>query len=382
MRIKFSSLVTGKLELWRRLLLLFFLALGIWCFMYVSLTSLIKIEFVDFDWEQFYVEYGKPDLPEYQRLAELPLHEFTAEYIDAIPAGSLIELEESQWDNFTLQVKEAYNGRIPSEWNKRLITRDRGRKARSIYFRPDEHPVAMLVSKTDAFDNPVYFKRQITSEEEPLYLRMSLLATSHDDFSLGYGYTYIDEPPPAFFRPLRPYSYLFLLAGLLVYLFLPRPRRSPDTMAYSKGSVISTDFVMVFLFVPFFGLPLFIAAGSHQALVIFLPGTLIFWAISLLSLWPLLYSSWHASFELSLDDEHLVLSDYKGERLIPWSDIAYFKTAEKRYPPWLAILTILSMLSAKNAATRSTAAVHANMAATSVSYGFRIHLHNGSWFDI
>jgi len=374
-----TLLETGKFELWRRLLLLFLGAAGIWLYMYVSPAPLIRIEIVDFEREQQRETSGAYVTDRQVHLAALPLQE----YIDIKTEDSLIDLEGHRWNNFVDQAGATAEGRLPGEWRKRIIPDQLERGSISyVFFRPDETPISSLIEQVGTFNYPIYLKGQKSGGGEPLYFRMSFITISHDDFYPGSGYGGFYEPPPAFFRPLRTYSYFFILAGLLLYFFLPRPRRGPEAMAYTNSSVIGMDLASVFLFIPFFGLPLFIIGGSVQALTVFLPGTLAFWVIAILALWLVYISSWYASFALTADDKNLVLSHYGGESYIPWKDIEYFQPAEKRYPRWLMILSILAMLSAKNSAEQAGTASRASMALSSVTYGYRLHHRDGNWMDI
>ncbi len=372
-------LETGKFELWRRLLLLFMGVVGIWLYMYASPAPLVRIEIVNFEREQERETSGPHVSDRQVHLAAMPLQE----YIDIITEDNLIELEGEKWGNFVNQAGATVEGQIPGEWRKRIIAEQMERGfSRYVFFRPDEAPVSLLIEQIGASSFPVYLKGQTSAGGEPLYFRMNFITISHDDFSPGSGYRGLYEPPPAFFRPLRPYSYIFFLAGLLLYLFLPRPHRGPEDMAYSSSSVIGMDLASVILFIPFFGLPLFIIGGSVQSLTVFLPGTLAFWIIAILALWLVYISSWYASFALAVDEKNLVLSHYGGESRIPWNDIEYFQPAEKRAPRWLMILALLAMVSARSSASQVGTASRATMLFSSVTYGYRLHHRSGNWMDI
>lgn len=368
---------SGRFELWRRLLLLLFFAIGMWLFMYASPAPLVRMDIVDFAREQERETSGHFVTDQQVHLAALPLQD----YIGTVTDGALVELEGTRWNDFLEQAGAAAAGSPSPQWEKRIPADDlEWGRIRSIFFRPEEEPVAGLLSHLVSPNEPVHLKGP-GSAEESLYLRMRYISFSHDNFSPGSGYTGINEPPSSFFRPYRPYSYLFFLAGLLLYFFLPKPRRAPEAMHYSRGSVIGADLASVILFVPFFGLPLLIMGGSVQALTGFLPATLIFWGMALFSLWLVFISAWYASFTLTLDDQHLTLSHYGGERRIPWQDFTFFQPAEKRYPRWLVLLTLLSALTARGS-EQAGAAGRAALAVSSINYGARLHHRDGSYLDI
>ncbi len=375
---KESFFASGRFELWRRLLLLFFIVVGLWLYMYASPAPIVRIRIVDFAHEQARETSGHFVTDQQKHLGSLPLQD----YIDHITADTLIELEGSPWSSFVNQFRTAAEGRPSDEWEKRIQANELERgNIRSVFFSPEEEDMIQLMRLIDNPHETVYLKSQ-EGGVDPLYLRMDYITFTHSNFSPGSGYTGLYEPPAHFFRPFRPFAPWIIAVGFLLYLFLLKPRPRDGAMVYSRGSVIGADVAGLLLFTLFYGIPLFVMGGSVQALTEFLPGTIIFWGLALFGLWIFYISAWYASYALTLEENQLVLSHYGGELRIPLQEIVCFQPAVKKYPKWLTILFVLSALASKGAANTAGSAGRALITASAAYYGTRIYHKDGSWLDV
>ena len=136
-----------------------------------------------------------------------------------------------------------------------------------------------------------------------------------------------------------PYSGLFpWLAGigLLVYLFLPRPRRTPGTFRYNPmRSQIGPDLLGLALCAVFLLLPIFIMlqfAENRQPLD--LAGgwavlTLIFWFMALLSAASFAVSAWYEGLGFNITPDGI-----RKDTLIGAKDFAFAEMLEMRRSLW------------------------------------------------
>lgn len=371
------ELASGKWELWRRLLLLLCLAAAAWLYMYVSLAPLISVNIVDFSRQQEREVQGYYVTDLQRHLSALPLED----YVEYVTGGELIQLSGPEWENFANGMRAATKGNPPRDWQQRIRKHElEDGRVSAVYFRPDEEPVQSIMVQQDHLGEPVYLKYG-DSGADSVYFSLQYINISHDSFMVGSGYEGLYEPPPYFFRPGRPYALWLLVAGLLLYLFLPRPRHRPGTMSYCGGSLVAADLVSTIFFMIFFTLPLLIMGGSVQALTEIFPLTVIFWGMALLGAWIMFISAWHASYALSVDNGHLVISYYGGGYQIPFSEIDYGQPAEKRYPRWLAFLTTLALIFTRRAYMMA-AAGRVLLGDSAVNQGVRLKLKDGTSLNI
>ena len=367
----------GKFELWRRLLLLFCCMLAIWLYMYVSVSPLVRIDLIDFSREQARETEGYFVTEEKKHLASLPLED----YIVRVTDGEILNMENFADSELEKKMRNAYAGNPEKNLEKRIQKHELGRRSiRSLFYRPHEEPVVNILSKTGIINDPVYLKWP-GSSYETMYLQMNYMTFPSGTFKAGYGYMGVYEPPVQLFRPARSFSLWIFMIGLIIYIVIPRPRRSLERMSYSDTTAVLGDVVGLILSLTFFALPILITGGSVQALEGFLAGTLLFWSLSLICLWLFFMSAWYASFGIYIDDNEMVLSHYGGEDKISLNNIESYQPAEKRYPRWMVVLLALSTLFS-GGTQQIGGSAQTVFAATASSRGIRIHQQNGSNFDI
>ncbi|MEN1760273.1 hypothetical protein AAIG11_07305 [Anoxynatronum sibiricum] len=365
----------GAFELWRRLLLLFGLAIGFWLFAYASPAPLVRVEPVDMERQQRR-EIERPFVTEEQRrLAALPLEA----YVQAVAGENLLTLQTTAWPDFTQNMRLLAGQMVPKEWKHRVQkeTMKSGYTPRA-YFRPEEAPVAGWFNQAASHTAPLYLALE-NQGQEPLYAKLTPLPAPLSSFSLGGGSAF-DLPPAGMIRTARAYGYGVMLAGLLFYWGLPRTRRHQGAMAYPGFKTRLADVAMVMLFLVFYTMPFLISCGSLQAVTIALPLTVIFWGMAGLSLWIMYINAWTASFEMVVAHDSLVMESYRGRVVVSFSDIESFQPVVKESPRWMRRMTWLGFLISKGSMKFIMASQLVTGAGT-VAQGVRLNLRSGAVMD-
>ena len=366
---------SGRYELWRRLLLLFSLAIGCWLFAYASPAPLVRLEPVDMQRQQRR-EVERPYVTEQQRqLAALPVEA----YVQAVAGENLLILEAAAWPDFAHKTGLLADRVVPSEWQHRVQKESlkSGYTPRA-YFRPQEIPLADWFSQTASHTAPLYlvFENQ---GEALLYARLTLLPDPLSSFSLGGGSSF-DLPPAGMIRTTRPFGYGVMLTGLLLYWWLPKPRRHHGAMAYPGFKTRLADVAMVILFLVFYSMPFLISGGSLQAMTIALPLTVVFWGMAGLSLWIMYINAWTASFEMVVAHDRIAMWSYRGYVEIPFNAVQSFQPVMKETPRWMRRMTWLGFFAAKGSMKFLMASQLVTGAGT-VAQGIRLNLAGGAPVD-
>jgi hypothetical protein len=249
-----------------------------------------------------------------------------------------------------------------------------------VFFRPDEPPLEVLAGRLrNRFDRAVLALER--KGGETLYFEALYRTYSDEDFHFGSGFSSLPKPPPGFLNPYRKHSLWILLAGLVFYAALPRPKRQRGSIHYAGWRVILGDFASLLLFVPFFSLPIFIVGGTVQAFTrgwIFL---LILWPFALTGAWMLQEMARLASFEIRIRDDGLDILARGKTRSVLFSDLAFFRPLVLRPPRWLIALTWLSALAGRGGA-RSGAAGRGILLGSAAYGGLGFFYKDGSSVNV
>lgn len=341
------------MELARRAALLAAIVLAVGTAKYARLAPLIAVEPLDMAEEQrgetAWTEEGR-------RLRGLPFDDYVAEST----RGILFRVDAPIWASFLDGVQavsrapEAEARRHPWAFRVSPGDWDLTYYPRIIFFRPDEPPLKDLSGQLrNNLDRAVLALERPGGEIR--YYEVLYHAYSDEDFQFGSGFSRLPRPPSAIFNPYRKYSLWILLAGVILYVALPRPKRERGSIRYAGWRVALGDVASLLLFVPFFSLPIFIVGGTVQAFTrgwIFL---LILWPFALTGAWMLQEMARLAGYEIRLRDDGLEIRVRGKARTVRFRELAFFRPLVLRPPRWLIVLTWLSALAGKGGA-RSGAA--------------------------
>nr|MCU0554619.1 hypothetical protein [Syntrophales bacterium] len=214
------------MELWRRVVLLGSILAALLTALHADLSPVVIVQPVDFAAQQkkegSYL--GVRLMTERnERLAGLPLHDYIAE----ATKGRLFHVTGRGWETTAQNAAGARDpGALAKDWQRRLPS--------------DRHPLGVL-----------FFRPSV-------YLKAQYRAYSDDDFHLGSGFTNYPTPPTGFLYPGRTWSPWVAVAGLVLYIALPWPKRPPEALAYKRWRVVLCDVAALILTVPFFAFPFLI----------------------------------------------------------------------------------------------------------------------------
>lgn len=374
---KEKDIVTGKWELWRRLLLLFFCALAAWFYMYASTSPLLRVHDAQMERRQERETSGHFVTERQRHLAALPLDE----YAEAIAGGNLITVEGPEWEDFIRKMGAVNQRNVPEEWSK--IVDQESLNSRTVtprlFFDTEKALLRDAWSQTANPQAPFYIKY---SESNGLthYVQATYMTFTHDDFDIGGISGFYNVPPNNLLYPVRPLAYAFLALGIFIYLKLPKPRHYSDAMVYTPWKNVIIDVMGVILFTMFFAMPFFIAGGAVQSMVIMAPLVIAFWFMAAITSSLVYISAWNASFSMEVEDNQLTISNYRGGYQLNYQEIDFIQPAEKRYPGWFKLLMLFAMLGSKGSMKPVMAAHWLNSAGVQ-SQGFRLHMKNGEKMD-
>jgi hypothetical protein len=335
------------MEIGRRLAPLAGICAAIWLFQLASPAPTYTLEAVDFAAEQ----RALPSYPERdQYLAQLPLDR----YIQEVTAHKMISVRGEAWGEFFRNVSAASTGQpAAGEWTRRIADSGGYRPAR-LYFQVDEPPLNALAGQLapdgsgPASSGQEAFLALGDAPGIP-YLRLTYHAYSDDDF--GFSGVVASRPPSFMAYPYRWLSLWLVLAGLAVYLALPRAGRKPEAIGYPGGSVTLGDLGACAFVALFFGLPLFAIGGSAQALTQAWLVTLGCWIFAGLGVWFLLTLAWMAVYRLELLPDRLRVTAHRGEREVPFAEVVSFRPVAIASPRWFTgagwVLSLLAVLTGR-----------------------------------
>ncbi|NMA51691.1 MAG: hypothetical protein GX949_01605 [Peptococcaceae bacterium] len=321
---------SGRMELWRRIALLFGILVGIGLFFYVT-PSIVKVTAVDWQKEHAgelrsisgYVSSEK------KRLNQLPLED----YINEKTGGKVTLVDAGQWKTFFHEVQLASNGEYArSIYGNRVSPEDKDDFWKPtgpvpVFFKPDEFPFAQWGLSFES-GKRVYIR---TNEGTNSYLLLE-----YEDYhsELSAMYTPYRVAPGWLYHPYRSYGIGVMAAGLLLYIFLPRRKAKTDDIAYTGGTLVAGDVVAVIILLTFYGLPFFINGGTVQTVTSMWPISLVMWFMALFGVVVLYYSAWYASFRIELTEDALYLITFKGVRELRFAEINSAGLVSLRNPGW------------------------------------------------
>ena len=357
---------SGRMELWRRLALLFGILAGLALFFYVA-PAMISVTAVYWEKEQAKELKSSTGLvtEERKRLSQLPLDE----YIEAKTRGKVMAVDSGQWGDFFTQVQIASDGQYSSStFGNRVSEEDKDRYWGSagpvrVFFKPREIPYAKWGLREE--DGNYTFISTFAGGKQA-YFKLD-----YCDYSASVGA--MSSPyrvaPASLYHPYRIIGTIIMILGLLLYIFLPRLKKQPDGISYSSSSMLAGDLAAVILLLPFYGLPYLINGGTTQAFTGLWPITAVMWFIAVFGLIIFYYNAWYASYRIEITAEAIYIISFKGIRECRFRDLAAVNIVTLMNPGWFRKLILataaLSMLSGR----RSTQPLGSAALAATATYG-------------
>jgi hypothetical protein len=361
------------MELWRRLILLFFICTVILLAKFADLSPLVLVKYIDFAREQ--KEEGsymgvRIMTEEDERLSRLPLNE----YIQEKTKGKILPATNKEFEElFVVVTAVSQDKTVPKAWQKRLPSDKYPSKV--LFFRPDEAPINSLSNQFHHDNDVVYIS--LTNDNKTEYLEAESRIYNNEDFLLGSGFINYPTPPIYMLFPYRKYSLLVVLLGLLVYIFLPAQQKNPDAIKYPRWRMVLGDIVSFLMIIPFFSFPFLITGGTLQAFTQGWPLFFFFWPIFFMGLWLLSISAWLAGFSIVVTDDRLSFFTFKGVREFLYKDMEFYQPVIFKPPKWLIALSWIAALSGKGS-SRISATGRAMILSGSASGSIGIRLKNGA----
>ena len=360
-------------ELWRRLVFLICVCGAVLLALAASLSPVVLVTPVDFAREQqregSYMGFRMPT-EESNRQRNLTREAYIAEKTK----GRLVAGNDPQWTElFGAVAALAQDKALAERWQWRLPADQYPGKF--LFFRPDESPVSALAPYfVRKYDNAYVVRAEGDKQQ---YLKAEYRFYTDEDFLIGSGFNSRPTPPTSLLFPYRRYSLWLILFGLLVYAFLPRRPAPPGAIRYPRWRLVLGDIVALLMSVPFFALPFFITGGTVQAFTQGWPLFFFFWPVFFLGLWLWFIAAWFASFTLSIGQDRLSLSTYKGAGEFLYRDMAYFQPVVFKPPKWLIAASWLGALAGKGSA-QIGAAGRAMILSSSAWGSLGIRMRDGS----
>ncbi len=356
----------GRNELWRRMALMFGIIVGLALFCYVA-PAMISVTAMD--WAQEQADEVKPRggivSQEDKRLHQLPLQD----YIQARTGGRLIAVDERLWQTWMGQVQEASLAPTgPSPLSRRISEEDRDTfwtpsGPVAVFFQPDEIPWQHWGLRPLDGDQ-VYISAPVAGQTVHLALKYQDYSSSVTAMSQPYR-----TAPKWLYHPYRNIGIGVMAVGLLLYIFLPRRRKSEQDIAYTTSSMLAGDLAAVILLLPFYGLPFLINGGTRQALTGLWPITLFMWLLAILCLIMLYYNAWYASYHIQLTSEGVQEISFRGIKESRFQDMTGVNIVSLRNPGWFRKLMLGSAFLALMGGRTSTQPAGSALLAATAAYG-------------
>jgi len=331
------------MELWRRVFLVTCFFAAIVAFFLADLSPVVIVSNVDFsDRQKREGSYMGVRLmtERTERLAGLPLQDYIAE----VTHSRLLAAEGRQWNELFQNALAAERSQsLAGEWQRRLPSDKHPMGV--LFFKTGEVPVNQLISLFRKSNDQVFLVQG--EGERALYLKAEYRVYSDGDFHFGSGFSNYPTPPTDILYPLRKWSPWVALAGLVLYVALPWPKRPPDTLAYRRWRVVLCDVAAVIMTVPFFAFPFMIVGGLIQAFTEGWPLFFFFWPIVSLGFLLVFLAAWFSSFALLPLEDRLRVWNLRGAQDYSYSAMEFFQPVEIKPPRWLIGLSWIAALAGK-----------------------------------
>jgi hypothetical protein len=284
---------------------------------------------------------------------------------DRVPEKSLT-VAGGEWERFLDEVSDGAEGRGNWSW-RRSPERLDWTPPVPLFFRPGEPMIEAIVDEIPEKGSLALELRRGGRLDR---FAVSRWTGDLDDFQFG-SFSNV-EPPDEFFRPLRKFALWPFLAALILYVVLPWPRRSPETVAYGRARVVAGDVLGTGLFALFFAMPLLILGGASPALLNAPGFVAVFWFLALFGVAILVVNAWGSSFAVVAEETGLRVRGLRGWRSHAFADMESFGPHVTKNPRWVNVLLVLAAVFGRGGAAGGAA-----LGATYASHGIAIRLRSG-----
>lgn len=365
---------SGRIELWRRLILIAALTIGIGMFFYVT-PAVISITAVNWQKEQAdeLKSMSGYVTSEEKRLSKLPLSEYIVEKTE----GKIISLDSEKWETMFNQIKTASNGEYgKSIYEDRVSDEDKDSYWKSdnavpVFFKVSELPYSQW-GLSDYDGEKAYIAVKTGNESSYFVIKYENYQTSVTAMSKPYRVA-----PNWIYHPIRTIGIGVVVLGIMIYVFLPRHKKTRDEISYGTGNLVAGDIVALILLVPFYGLPFLINGGTMQAITGMWQITLIMWIMSLFGIALFYYSAWYSSYRIEITSDAIYLINFKGVTECRFNEISSADMVSLRNPKWFRkLFLVLSMVSLFGGRGSVQSAGSAILAATAAYGGLELSFAN------
>ncbi len=301
------------MEITRRGFLIAGLIIGIWL-IWNPVSEIYRVHVIDFSEEL-------SRRPGWQQAN----YETLDAYIQAQTEGRLEQTGDPYWLHLYRDLDSSVTRREPSVYANRAVPSG---YSTYYYFLPSEIPVA------ESFSNQgtVLFVEMHSEAGNVLYLGINRWV-GEDAIAFS------PSPPDWLLFPQRTTGIIFLVAGILLYLLIPRRRLAPDALYYQKGpAILGPDIAGVILTTGFFWIGRVLLVWEGWFLF---PIAIILWILGLFGVLLLFVGLWYATLWYKINEDGIVENSLKGKRTVLWNDIIAVGSYEKGLPPWMLGLFLL-----------------------------------------
>lgn len=366
--------VSGSIELWRRLILIAALIIGIGMFFYVT-PAVISVTAVNWQKEQAdeLKSMSGYVTSEEKRLSSLPL----SEYIDEKTEGKVTALDAEKWETMFQQIKTASDGEYgKSSYGNRVSDKDKdiywkSENAVPVFFKSSELPYSQW--GLSPYDGEKAYISVNTGNDIAYFV----LKYENYQTSVTAMYKPYRVAPEWIYHPFRTIGIGVIVAGFLIYLLLPRRKRNSEDIAYGTGNLIAGDIVALIILSIFYSLPFLINGGTMQAITGMWPISFVMWGMSFFGLALFYYSAWYASYRIEITSEAIYIINFKGVTEYLFSDMVSVDMVSLRNPKWFRklflVLSIISLAGGRNSVQSAGSAI---LAATAAYGGLELSFAN------
>ena len=315
------------MEVFRRLLLVFGLAAGIFAWL-AARPIVVGVGVADFVADKARAE----DRPTGFMHRDKTLEEFHRTRTE----DRILTVSGAKWTEFHEMIRAAA---IDGQGDDELLSRrGSGYRTDDLFFLPGDSRVAAAFEEFGG--HPVF-----------LYVAVDGVGGAQSPtFTLNSfeGTDVAGDAPAWLVYPFRFLAPWLLVVGLGGYVLLPRPRRREGVIRYSRMSaIVMPDVLATMLFVVFFGLPLLVMGEWGGSLLEFsgawIPG-LVVWILLLAPLVIYAITAKNESFSAEIDESTIRLRTWGGRTAIPLTEVDSLRAVAWRTPGWLRALGWLSIL--------------------------------------
>lgn len=340
------------------------LAVGIVLCFWTGLTPFVRVSWVDFAKAQESLYRWKD--PE---LKDLPLRE----YIKEETQGRTLPVEGQEWLSLVTKLRSwSEVGALPEPWRDRVM--DESYYRGSVYFRPDEQPIAEVM--------PQIANGEIKYLVHP---EAGYISVDYNSSPEGPGLMYSGtQQPNSFLYPYRTIGLFVIAAAVLAGILIPWTRKVDGLVNIPMIRVLPMVLVGLLLGV-FFVLPFLIVGGSVETVTEAFPITLVCWLFLIGGLMVVYYTVKTEAVSIAIGPDGLRISSLSaGVEDYAYGEIQEIRGLVLRPPKWIAISLVLAAPVAPTTGGTFLALGQAALVSASQGGGFRIVARDGRsvciWF--